>query len=32
MLRAEGLSIRAIAARMAVSKTAVGRYLSDSVE
>ena len=31
MLRAEGLSIRAIAALMAVSKTAVGRYLSDCV-
>lgn len=31
MLRAEGLSIRAIAALMAVSKTAVVRYLSDCV-
>jgi hypothetical protein len=31
MLRAEGLSIRAIASLMAVSKTAVGRYFSDCV-
>lgn len=31
-LRAQGLSIRAIAARMGVSKTAVGRYVSDIVE
>ena len=32
MLRAEGMSIRAIAALMGVSKTAVGRYLSDAVD
>ncbi|WP_108773853.1 helix-turn-helix domain-containing protein, partial [Xanthomonas fragariae] len=31
-LRADGLSIRAIAARMGVSKTAVGRYLGDAGE
>lgn len=31
-LRGEGLSVRAIAARMGVSKTAVGRYLADAGE
>lgn len=31
-LKAEGLSVRAIAQRLGISKTAVGRYLSEGVE